>query len=111
MPVCRQSGALLGELQTVFKEKGLVVAGVSVMEQGGGAGAEEVEKYVKRQGDRLTQSIGYDATGDAARRFMQPTGQNGIPVVFVVDKEGRLAWIGHPLDGLDRVVDGVIAAA
>ena len=105
-PACRQSGPLLGELQTVFKEKGLVVVGVSVMERGG---VEEVEKYVKGVGASLTQAIGYDATGDAAKRFMQPTGQNAIPVVFVIDKEGRLAWIGHPLDGLDRVVDQVIA--
>ncbi len=102
---CRQSGPLLGELQTLFKDRGLTVAGVSVMDRGG---ADEVEKFVKGAG-ALTQSIGYDATGDAAKRFMQPTGQNSIPVVFVIDKEGRLAWVGHPLDGLDRVVDQVIA--
>ena len=103
---CGKSGPLLGELQTVFKDKGLTVVGVSVMERGG---VEEVERYVKGVGERLTQAIGYDATGDAARRFMQPTGQNAIPVVFVIDRDGRLAWIGHPLDGLDRVVERVVA--
>ena len=36
---------------------------------------------------------------------MEPFGADGIPHAFVVDKTGALVWHGHPMDGLDEVVE------
>jgi tetratricopeptide (TPR) repeat protein len=33
----------------------------------------------------------------------------GIPHAFVVDKAGDIAWHGHPMAGLDKVLDAMIA--
>ncbi len=105
-PACKRTAPLLSEVQAVFREKAVTVIGISVADAGGRA---QVEAFVKRAGDRMGYAVAYDATADAAKRFMQLTGQNSIPVAFVVDRSGRLAWVGHPLDGIDRVVDRVAA--
>jgi tetratricopeptide (TPR) repeat protein len=44
---------------------------------------------------------------------MKASGSRGIPTAFVVDKSGKLAWIGHPmrLDGpLAEIVEGTFDA-
>jgi thiol-disulfide isomerase/thioredoxin len=102
---CRKTAPLLGELQALYRDKALSVIGISVMEPGGQG---SVDAFVKRAGDRMGYAVGYDATGDAARRFMQPSGQHSIPVAFVIDRAGRIAWIGHPGDGIERVIDRVV---
>src|SRR5262249_50377014 len=45
------------------------------------------------------------ATKDA---YMRAAGQRGIPCSFVVDKQGKIAYIGHPMF-LDLVLDKVVA--
>ncbi len=44
-------------------------------------------------------------TSDA---FMRAAKRNGIPCSFVVDKAGKVAYIGHPM-WLDMPIEGVIA--
>jgi hypothetical protein len=104
VPACRRSGPLLSELQTIYKPKGVTIISVALMEPDGPG---NVDAFVKQSGGKLSHTIGYDNTGDTTRRYLQPTGQSGIPVAFVVDGQGRLAWIGHPLDGLDRVLQSM----
>ena len=38
------------------------------------------------------------ATVPWPRRGWKPRGQNGIPTAFIVNKEGKIAWIGHPME-------------
>jgi hypothetical protein len=40
-----------------------------------------------------------------ADSWMKAAGQSGIPCCFVIDKQGKIAWIGHPLMGLDEALD------
>jgi hypothetical protein len=40
---------------------------------------------------------------------MEAFGIGGIPHAFVVDKNGKLAWHGHPMAGLDKVLEEMIA--
>jgi len=39
---------------------------------------------------------------------MTAAGQNGIPSAFIVGKQGTIEWIGHPMDGMDKVLGKVI---
>jgi thiol-disulfide isomerase/thioredoxin len=71
--------------------------------------------FVKEKGDAMSYGICEDLTdpanpnaGPTAKAFMSAAGQNGIPTCMVVDKAGKLAWIGHPMDGLDEVVAKVV---
>lgn len=55
--------------------------------------------------------IGYTLTTDPDRSthdaYMKPSAQRGIPTAFVVGKDGRIEWIGHPM-GMDDVLEKVV---
>src|SRR5436190_15974159 len=44
-----------------------------------------------------------------AAQWMDAAGQQGIPSAFIVDRSGRVAWIGHPWAGMDETLEKVIA--
>jgi tetratricopeptide (TPR) repeat protein len=43
-----------------------------------------------------------------SKPWMQAAGQSGIPCSFIVDKDSKIAWIGHPMS-MDAPLEGVIA--
>ena len=109
---CRMTIPHLSELQKKFKDQGVVVIGQNVFEDD----AAEVEAFVKEMGDKMDYRVCLDRKekeddeqGIMARTWMEASGQDGIPTAFVVDRGGKIAWIGHPMDGLDQVVAGVLA--
>ena len=109
---CRMTIPHLSELQKKFKEQGVVVIGQNVFEDDPAA----VEAFVKDMGDKMDYRVCLDhkekesdEQGIMARTWMEAAAQDGIPTAFVVDQAGKLAWIGHPMDGLDQVVAGVVA--
>jgi hypothetical protein len=47
--------------------------------------------------------------GKMAKAWMAAAGQGGIPTAFIVNGEGKIAWIGHPMSmdrPLARIVEG-----
>ncbi len=56
-----------------------------------------VEKFVKDQGDKMEYTVAYDADRTMSKGWMEPAGQGGIPCAFIVDGEGKIAFIGNPL--------------
>gem|GEM_PF-5438330 len=59
-------------------------------------------EFVKDKGDDMSYTIAADISGATARKFMDATGSNGIPTVMIVDREGVLAWVGHPMPAWTR---------
>ncbi len=108
---CRQAIPHVTEMQKKFADKGVIFIGMNVWEHD----ASAVEPFVKQMGDKMDYRVATDDTTDGpdkgkmATTWLMAAGQNGIPCSFVVDKEGKIAWIGHPMNGLDKVVEGVIA--
>ncbi len=71
---------------------------------------DKVEKFVKDQGDRMGYNVAADTPqGAMAKTWLEAAGQNGIPCAFIVNQEGKIAWIGHPMDHMDQVLDQVLA--
>ncbi len=101
---CKQSIPHVSELQAKYKDKGLVVIGVDVWEEDGA----EVEPFVKNMGDKMAYRVATDDAKKMAKTWMDAAGQDGIPAAFVIDKDSKIAWIGHPMEGMDRVVAAVI---
>ncbi|WP_330218352.1 TlpA family protein disulfide reductase [Methylobacterium sp. WSM2598] len=73
---------------------------------------DQVASFVREQGDGIGYRIAVDLPPDAeARRgwmrarWCDASYQPGIPAAFIVDRDGRVAWIGHPLE-----IDGPLAA-
>lgn len=36
-------------------------------------------------------------------------GRNGIPSIFIVDQNQKIAWMGHPMDGMDAALEKIVA--
>lgn len=107
---CRASIPHLNEIYTKYKDKGLVVIGQDCWEQD----EDEVPKFVKQMGDKMTYRVALDdkngsEKGKMAETWMEAAGQNGIPTAFVVSKTGHIAWIGHPMSLKEKVLDDVLA--
>ncbi len=107
---CRVSIPHLNELHQKFKDKGVVVIGQDVWEQD----ESGVPAFVKKMGDKMTYRVALDdksqdKEGAMATTWMKAADQNGIPTAFIVNKQGRIAWIGHPMTMKDSLIEDVVA--
>lgn len=67
---------------------------------------EAVQNFVKKRGKVLHFRFGFCATDALDKSFMRAASQKAIPCSFVIDRKGRIAYIGLPHD-LDYVVSRV----
>jgi len=102
---CRRTIPHLSALQRVYKDKGVVMIGISDED------AATVTPFVEKMGTNMEYTIALDRAKETGRAYMQAFAVEGIPHAFVVDKAGKIVWQGHPLDGLDRVLERVVAGA
>ncbi|MBL9150516.1 MAG: TlpA family protein disulfide reductase [Phycisphaerae bacterium] len=105
----------LSELQRELKDKGVTIIGVSVNEDRGDPNAGDrlpvVEQFLVDRGHTMDYTVAYDgAAKTIAKTWLTASGLKGIPASFVVDRNGNIAWFGHPMD-LDFVLDEVIAGS
>lgn len=105
---CRMTIPHLTELAKKYAGK-VTFAGISVWERGDDY-LDRVEKFVQEMGSQMDYAVGADdAQGTMAKTWLEAAGENGIPCAFIVDGTGRVAWIGHPMDKMDAVLDKVLA--
>ncbi|MFN5958375.1 MAG: TlpA disulfide reductase family protein, partial [Planctomyces sp.] len=102
----RQAIPRLTRLSRQFREKGLVVLAISSSDT---RGERDVRPFVERMGDRMDYRVAVDNARSTDALWMQAAGMPAIPVAFVVNAAGKIVWIGHPLAGLDAVVEQVVA--
>lgn len=91
-PPCRRSIPHLTELQRKYKDRGVVIVGVTMEDPG------EVKPFVEDMGAKMDYTVAVDGEQKAANAYMMAAGVQGIPHAFVIDKEGKIAWHGHPMD-------------
>ena len=103
-PPCRTSIPHLTALQKQYKDKGVTVVGITNEED-----VEAVKSFVTAQGDAMDYTVAVDTVGDTIKGYMTAFKQGGIPTAFIVDGKGQVAWVGHPLDGLDEELAKVVA--
>lgn len=100
---CRTSIPHLTELQKRFKDQGVTVVGISDETE------DEVRPFVQKMGAKMDYSVALDDNRKTSKDYMAAYQQNGIPTAFVVDQQGRIAWVGHPMDGLDKAIEQIVA--
>ncbi len=100
-PPCRASIPHLTELQKTFKDKGVVFIGVTAEE------SDVVKPFVAEMADKMDYVVAVDKSRATSKRYMTAYGQDGIPTAFVVDTSGRVAWVGHPMNGLDLALEQI----
>ena len=69
-----------------------------------------IRAFVDSMGQRMDYRVAREDSNFMETSWLADFGarDNGIPVAFVVDREGRIAWIGHPHE-LDTVLRQVAA--
>lgn len=107
---CRTSIPHLTELQK--KKPEVAFIGVSVWEQD----QDKVKPFVEEMGDKMAYRVAMDQVpekakandGVMAKTWMTAADQNGIPTAFIVNKEGKVAWIGHPME-MEKPLEKIVA--
>jgi thiol-disulfide isomerase/thioredoxin len=109
---CRATIPHLTELQK--KHKDVVFIGVSVLEHE--QDFRKVKPFVTEMGDKMDYRVAVDAVpagkevtdGAMAKNWMYAAAQEGIPTAFIVNTDGKIAWIGHPGE-MDKPLAAVAA--
>jgi thiol-disulfide isomerase/thioredoxin len=107
---CKTSIPHLTELQK--KNPSVTFIGVSISEQD----QARVKPFVEEMGDKMAYRVAIDlvpekekdSPGVMAKTWMTAADQNGIPAAFIVNKEGKIAWIGHPME-MDKPLEKIAA--
>jgi len=102
-PPCRKAIPHLSEVQKQYKDKGGGVVGISEEEP------DVVQQFVKEAGDNMAYTVAVDRDGAMDKAYMEAFGIDGIPHAFIVDKEGRIAWHGHPETGMDKALEEIVS--
>jgi thiol-disulfide isomerase/thioredoxin len=104
---CIKAMPHLTEMQAQHRDQGLVIIGMTGID-GRGNDLKKVTQFVERMGPKLGYVIGFDSTGLTDQAYMLASGQQGIPCSFVIGRDGKVAYIGHP-GLLDDVLPKVLA--
>ena len=110
----------LTELQKEHEADGLRVVGVSIWESErdadgnrvplrGEKQADHVQAFVDKNDARMGYTVG---TGSEFMEtdWMRAANQNGIPTVMIVDRQGKIGWIGYGTDPtLGENLDAILA--
>ncbi|MBN8853717.1 MAG: hypothetical protein BGO55_11660 [Sphingobacteriales bacterium 50-39] len=86
-------------------KKTVVVMGIDVMEKD--TSMNVLTAFMKRNGSAMNYLVATEDGNSMANRWLNASGEAGIPVAFVVNQEGRVAWIGHP-HYLDEVLPKIL---
>lgn len=96
----------MAELQKLYESKGVTFIGYSAKDPSNTQ--EKVAAFVEKRGPKLGYTFAYADDRETYKAWMEAAGQTGIPCCFVVDKAGKIAYIGHPMY-LDVVLPKVVA--
>jgi len=104
------------EVQKEYKDKNVRIVGVSIWEdsrplkEGNSTYLDQVKAFVTAKGDAMGYTVAFGGVkGPMEKTWMEAAQQQGIPSVFIVDKEGKIGFIGHPADGMDEALAAIVA--
>ena len=97
----RASTTNLNAIRKRFKDRGVVVVGVS------DELPEKIKEFVAQAKPPVDYAIAADDQHQTSRSYMLPVWQRGVPYAFVVGKDGKLLWHGHPMGELENVLEQI----
>ena len=100
----------LNQLWEKFKDKSVIVVGVDVWDSD-----ETVAPFVKKMGTNMTYRVALDDKSQNEDGFMsatwwpRKTNHHGIPTAFIINRDGTIAWIGHPMGLKEEILDQIVS--
>lgn len=101
-------------LTKIQKEsRNLTIIGVAASERGNpDEKLTRLRDFVKKQGAKMDYAVAYDSKRAMSKTWMEAANQKYIPTAFVVDGEGKIAFIGLADDaGFEPAVKAALAKA
>jgi cytochrome c biogenesis protein CcmG/thiol:disulfide interchange protein DsbE len=95
-PPCRESIPHLNGLYAKYGSRGLVVLGISDEDR------EAVRTFAREM------HMQYFVACDPSQKLLQQFHIHGIPHAFLVDRNGKIVWEGHPGGLTDDVIEKVL---
>ncbi|MDX0495907.1 redoxin domain-containing protein [Sinorhizobium medicae] len=108
-PHCVAPMLNLIQLQEKYRDRGLEVVGVAAEERAATAddARAHLDPWLTENVPKLNFRVGIDCTGEMEKLWKEASFSFGVPYSFVVDRDSRIAFIGHPTD-LDSVLPQVL---
>lgn len=100
----------LSEIARKFEGK-VKVTGVDVWEANHDKVTDPVRlvlDFMKKNPGRMSYNVCVDDGEYMGDNWLKAAGQEGIPCSFIIDKDGRIAWIGHPYY-MEPILEKVVA--
>ena len=102
---CQKSLAQMDALAKRYGGRGVQVIGVAAAEQDDPA---KLKAFLEKR--KLSFPIAFRASKDMYETWVRAARGSGLPWVFVVDRDARIAWWGQPFyEAFDGVLDAVLA--
>lgn len=105
---CRAAMPHLSDIADKYKRQ-VTVVGIDLksMEI---ASRDKVKKFVDSMGNTMNYQVAMEDSNYIAASWYEATGEwdRGIPKSFIIDRDGKIAWIGHPIrleEALSKVVN------
>ena len=95
-PPCRESIPHLNEIHAKYKDRGLLVVGVT----------DEPNAVIRKFQKEVPMD--YAVATDTGGRLNEKMGVSGIPQAFLVNKSGEIVWEGHPMRLRDEDIEKIL---
>ncbi len=97
----------LSAMSRQYRPQGVTFIGMTSTDSRGNT-LDKVEAMVADNGDGMDYTVAWDQGRTTNEAFLKASGQTGIPCSFLIDKQGEVAFIGHPMF-LDEPLAEVVA--
>ncbi|MEY3479942.1 MAG: hypothetical protein RIQ71_717 [Verrucomicrobiota bacterium] len=95
-PPCRESIPHLNEIHAKYKDRGLMVVGVT----------DEPSAVIRKF--QKDVPMDYAVATDTGGRLNEKMGVTGIPRAFLVNKDGKIVWEGHPMQLREEEIEKIL---
>ncbi|MBV9673365.1 MAG: TlpA family protein disulfide reductase [Verrucomicrobia bacterium] len=95
-PPCRKSIPHLNQIYSKFRGNGLQIVGIT----------DEDEGTVKQFESKIP--ITYNVAINTPKSLYDQFGIEGIPTAFLVNRDGKIVWTGHPLELTETQIQSVL---
>lgn len=100
----------LNQLWQQFKDKGVIIIGQDIWDSD-----NAVAPFVRKMGSNMTYRVALDDKSSSPDGWMaqnwwpRKVNQHGIPTAVIINRDGRIAWIGHPMALDEKVLDDIVS--
>ena len=95
----------LSELARQYEDRATII-GIDILENKS-TSLKKVKTFVDSMGTRMAYRVAAQDSSFMEVGWYKAFGEPAIPISFIVDGEGKLAWIGHPMD-LNKILPRIL---